>query len=87
MNKLKQWSINVNDFIIYGNVNAKGWKVLQTTTSRDRLENILHVIMDSKENIQVIVVYSMSDRDIPLCSFNNKAQKEIDMESILRWVK
>ena len=39
----------MNDFIIYGNVNAKGWKVLQTTTSRDRLENILHVIMDSKE--------------------------------------
>ena len=61
--------------------------MLQTTTSRDRLENILHVIMDSKENIQVIVVYSMSDRDIPLCSFNNKAQKEIDMESILRWCK
>ena len=77
----------MNDFIIYGNVNGKGWKVLQTTTSRDRLENILHVIMDSKENIQVIVVYSMSDRDIPLCSFNNKAQKEIDMESITRWVK
>lgn len=77
----------MNDFIIYGNVNGKGWKVLQTTTSRDRLENILHVIMDSKENIQVIVVYSMSDRDIPLCSFNNKAQKEIDMESILRWCK
>ena len=77
----------MNDFIIYGNVNGKGWKVLNTTTSRDRLENILHVIMDSKENIQVIVVYSMSDRDIPLCSFNNKAQKEIDMESILRWVK
>ena len=77
----------MNDFIVYGNVNGKGWKVLQTTTSRDRLENILHVIMDSKENIQVIVVYSMSDRDIPLCSFNNKAQKEIDMESILRWVK
>lgn len=77
----------MNDFIIYGNVNGKGWKTLQTTTSRDRLENILHVIMDSKESIQVIVVYSMSDRDIPLCSFNNKAQKEIDMESILRWVK
>ena len=77
----------MNDFIIYGNVNGKGWKVLQTTTSRDRLENILHVIMDSKENIQVIVVYSMSDRDIPLCSFNNKVQKEIDMESILRWCK
>ena len=77
----------MNDFIVYGNVNGKGWKVLQTTTSRDRLENILHVIMDSKESIQVIVVYSMSDRDIPLCSFNNKAQKEIDMESILRWVK
>lgn len=77
----------MNDFIIYGNVNGKGWKVLNTTTSRDRLENILHVIMDSKENIQVIVVYSMSDRDIPLCSFNNKAQKEIDMESILRWCK
>ena len=77
----------MNDFIVYGNINQKGWKVLQTTTSRDRLENILHVIMDSKENIQVIVVYSMSDRDIPLCSFNNKVQKEIDMESILRWVK
>lgn len=77
----------MNDFIIYGNVNGKGWKVLNTTTSRDRLENILHVIMDSKENIQVIVVYSMSDRDIPLCSFNNKTQKEIDMESILRWCK
>ena len=77
----------MNDFIVYGNVNAKGWKVLTTTTSRDRLENILHVIMDSKESIQVIVVYSMSDRDIPLCSFNNKVQKEIDMESILRWVK
>lgn len=77
----------MNDFIIYGNVNGKGWKVLTTTTSRDRLENILHVIMDSKENIQVIVVYSMSDRDIPLCSFNNKVQKEIDMESILRWCK
>ena len=77
----------MNDFIIYGNVNAKGWKVLHTTTSRDRLENILHVIMDSKESIQVIVVYSMSDRDIPLCSFNNKIQKEIDMEKICRWVK
>lgn len=77
----------MNDFIVYGNVNGKGWKVLQTTTSRDRLENILHVILDSKENIQVIVVYSMSDRDIPLCSFNNKVQKEIDMESILRWCK
>lgn len=77
----------MNDFIVYGNVNGKGWKVLQTTTSRDRLENILHVIMDAKENIQVIVVYSMSDRDIPLCSFNNKVQKEIDMESILRWCK
>lgn len=77
----------MNDFIIYANINQKGWKVLQTTTSRDRLENILHVILDSKENIQVIVVYSMSDRDIPLCSFNNKVQKEIDMESILRWCK
>lgn len=77
----------MNDFIIYGNVNSKGWKVLQTTTSRDRLENILHIIIDSKENIQVIVVYSMNDRDIPLCSFNNKTQKEIDMESILRWCK
>lgn len=77
----------MNDFIIYGNINQKGWKVLNTTTSRDRLENILNVILDSKENIQVIVVYSMSDRDIPLCSFNNKIQKEIDMESILRWCK
>ena len=77
----------MNDFIIYANINQKGWKTLQTTSSRDRLENILHVIMDSKENIQVIVVYSMSYRDIPLCSFNNKVQKEIDMESILRWVK
>ena len=77
----------MNDFIIYANINQKGWKTLQTTTSRDRLENILQVIMESKENIQVIVVYSMSDRDIPLCSFNNKVQKEIDMESILRWCK
>ena len=77
----------MNDFIIYGNVNGKGWKVLNTTTSRDRLENILHVIMDSKENIQVIVVYSMMDRDIPLFSFNNKIQKEIDMEKVYRWCK
>lgn len=77
----------MNDFIIYGNVNAKGWKVLTTTTSRDRLENILHVILDSKENIQVIVVYSMTDRDIPLFSFNNKIQKEIDTEKIYKWVK
>ncbi len=77
----------MNDFVVYGNINQKGWKLLQTTSSRDRLENILRVIMDSKESIQVIVVYSMSDRDIPLCSFNNKAQKEIDMESILRWCK
>ena len=77
----------MNDFIIYANINQKGWKTLQTTTSRDRLENILHVIMDSKENIQVIVVYSMMDRDIPLFSFNNKVQKEIDMEKIYRWVK
>ena len=77
----------MNDFVVYGNINQKGWKLLQTTSSRDRLENILHVILDSKENIQVIVVYSMMDRDIPLFSFNNKVQKEIDMESILRWVK
>ena len=69
----------MNDFIIYANINQKGWKTLQTTTSRDRLENILHVIMESKENIQVIVVYSMMDRDIPLFSFNNKIQREIDM--------
>jgi hypothetical protein len=77
----------VNDFIIYANINQKGWKVLTTTTSRDRLENILHVILDSKENIQVIVVYSMMDRDIPLFSFNNKIQREIDMEKIYRWCK
>ena len=77
----------MNDFIIYANINQKGWKTLQTTTSRDRLENILHVIMDSKENIQVIVVYSMIDRDIPLFSFNNKIQKEIDTEKIYKWVK
>lgn len=77
----------MNDFIIYANINQKGWKTLQTTTSRDRLENILHVIMDSKENIQVIVVYSMMDRDIPLFSFNNKIQREIDMEKIYRWCK
>lgn len=77
----------MNDFIIYANINQKGWKTLQTTTSRDRLENILHVIMDSKENIQVIVVYSMSDRDIPLFSFNNKIQRKIDMEKVYRWVK
>lgn len=77
----------MNDFIIYANINQKGWKTLQTTTSRDRLENILHVIMDSKENIQVIVVYSMMDRDIPLFSFNNKIQREIDMEKVYRWVK
>ena len=77
----------MNDFIIYANINQKGWKTLQTTTSRDRLENILHVILDSKENIQVIVVYSMMDRDIPLFSFNNKVQKEIDMEKVYRWVK
>ena len=77
----------MNDFIIYANINQKGWKTLQTTTSRDRLENILHVILDSKENIQVIVVYSMMDRDIPLFSFNNKIQREIDMEKIYRWVK
>ncbi len=77
----------MNDFIIYGNVNGKGWKVLNTTTSRDRLENILNVILDSKENIQVIVVYNMMDRDIPLFSFNNKVQKEIDMKKICRWCK
>lgn len=77
----------MNDFIIYANINQKGWKVLTTTTSRDRLENILHVIMDSKENIQVIVVYSMMDRDIPLFSFNNKIQRKIDMEKVYRWVK
>lgn len=77
----------MNDFIIYANINQKGWKTLQTTTSRDRLENILHVIMESKENIQVIVVYSMMDRDIPLFSFNNKIQREIDMEKVYRWVK
>lgn len=77
----------MNDFVIYGNVEQKGWKVLQTTSSKDRLENILHVIMDSKENIQVIVVYSMMDRDIPLFSFNNKIQKEIDMEKVYRWCK
>lgn len=77
----------MNDFIIYANINQKGWKTLQTTTSRDRLENILHVIMDSKENIQVIVVYSMMDRDIPLFSFNNKIQREIDMEKVYRWCK
>ena len=77
----------MNDFIIYANINQKGWKTLQTTTSRDRLENILHVIMESKENIQVIVVYSMMDRDIPLFSFNNKIQREIDMEKIYRWCK
>jgi len=77
----------MNDFIIYANINQKGWKTLQTTTSRDRLENILHVIMDSKENIQVIVVYSMMDRDIPLFSFNNKIQKDLDMEKVYRWCK
>lgn len=77
----------MNDFIIYANINQKGWKTLQTTTSRDRLENILHVIMDSKENIQVIVVYSMMDRDIPLFSFNNKIQRKIDMEKVYRWCK
>ena len=77
----------MNDFIIYANINQKGWKTLQTTSSRDRLENILNVILDSKENIQVIVVYSMMDHDIPLFSFNNKIQKEIDMEKVYRWVK
>ena len=77
----------MNDFIIYANINQKGWKTLQTTSSRDRLENILHVIMDSKESIQVIVVYSMMDRDIPLFSFNNKIQREIDMEKVYKWVK
>lgn len=77
----------MNDFIVYTYIEKKGWKPLKPIKTREKLEQTLRTILGAKENIQVIVVYSMSDRDIPLCSFNNKIQKEIDMESILRWVK
>ena len=77
----------MNDFIVYTNIEQRGWKPLKPIKTREKLEQTLRTILGAKENIQVIVVYSMSDRDIPLCSFNNKIQKEIDMESILRWCK
>lgn len=77
----------MNEFIIYANIEQGGWKELKRTPSRDNLEHILRTIKGATENVSVIVVYSMSDRDIPLCSFNNKVVKELDFKTMLRWSK
>lgn len=77
----------MDKFVIYANIEQSGWSILQKTPDRDKLEHILRTINGVKESVSVIVVYRTSKCDIPLCSFNNKANRGLDFDKMLKWVK
>lgn len=77
----------MNKFIIYANIDHSGWAILQKTPDREKLEHILRTIMGVKENVSVIVVYRTKEYDVPLCSFNNKVNKDLNFDKMLKWAK